>query len=410
MLASDDPFVADAVEGFRAHADQRHDAYLESLARKIQSHPRQRRRWLIPNLTVTAVAASLILIVGVWAVMNRLYKDQSKTMAAAETGHTLVIEGSGDTVILQPDAEAIKADEHPYVVAAQPATSPAAASRPASPVLKEEQKTKPAGPTDVASGTIAARDEETREPAAAVSPAMAAETKNTEMDDRVSESREDKTVAAAPLLSDAYYANQMDPLLMARRVTGRLTNPEGTPLIGANLVVRNTNLGTSSDLNGQFEIYLPVDPATVDITYSGYADTSVLLRQGEEHVSIALNEDRSMLSESVVAGKVPATRSQRQRNATRNEVTPDTDPASFNEYLRQNARYPLVENQPSPSRAVQVGFTISPKGRPQYVQIKASSGDRKLDAEAVRLLQTGPAWRCPEGMDSCAGEYTFYFR
>jgi hypothetical protein len=78
-IAAHDPFVADALEGYTSHPDSEHAEYLEYLAGKIAHRKRERRRWLIPNLTITAIAASLLIILATYAVLSRIDHPQKET-------------------------------------------------------------------------------------------------------------------------------------------------------------------------------------------------------------------------------------------------------------------------------------------------------------------------------------------
>jgi hypothetical protein len=70
QIAQADPFVADALEGFAAVPAADHAAHLDHIASRIRQPRRARRRWLIPNLTVTAIAAVFMILVGTWAVVR----------------------------------------------------------------------------------------------------------------------------------------------------------------------------------------------------------------------------------------------------------------------------------------------------------------------------------------------------
>jgi hypothetical protein len=142
-LAKEDPFVADALEGYQLHPDHDHSEYLDTLTQKIKPFKRERRRWLIPNLTVTAVAASLMLIVGFYAVMTRMSEKQDEGLATSASEHTLSIEKSGDTMAIVPDQDgsvATAEPSHPIAAAEAPKreTSTPSSSKPA--VLKENKK------------------------------------------------------------------------------------------------------------------------------------------------------------------------------------------------------------------------------------------------------------------------------
>lgn len=78
-IAEHDPFVADALEGYTTHPDGEHAEYLEYLAEKITYRKRERRRWLIPNLTITAIAASLLIILATYAVLYRIDHTEKET-------------------------------------------------------------------------------------------------------------------------------------------------------------------------------------------------------------------------------------------------------------------------------------------------------------------------------------------
>ena len=79
-IAKHDPFVSDALEGFHAHPDEEHAQHLQAITAKIKQPKRERRRWLIPNLTVTAIAASILLIVATYAVITRIEHKTDETL------------------------------------------------------------------------------------------------------------------------------------------------------------------------------------------------------------------------------------------------------------------------------------------------------------------------------------------
>ena len=112
-LAKENPFVADALEGFELYPHINHAEHLESLTHRITGVKRVRRRWLIPNLTVTAVAASLILIVGFWAVMSRLSSDEKQEESVAVSEYPLQIETYGDSITLTPVEDSAIASAEP---------------------------------------------------------------------------------------------------------------------------------------------------------------------------------------------------------------------------------------------------------------------------------------------------------
>ena len=407
-LAKEDPFVADALEGYQLHPDHPHEEYLESITRKIKPYRLKRRRWLIPNLTVTAIAASLILIVGFWAVMNRLYKDEQKVLASDETSHTLVIEGQGDSMAMLPEGTTSASADKAGTPDEDPGAHLSRETRRALPADKTiDKKTQPAidKPHDVATRMESGdRNVAISEPAPPPTVVL---------ENEVGKADEKEAVNVAsdkPAFNDAFLANQIDPGLMSRRVTGRVTNTSGEPLIGANLMVRNTNLGTTSDLSGRFELFLPSPETMIDVTYSGYNDTAVTLRQGEEDVAITLPAMK-LVTDGVPAGKISGVaRAEKSADGARSEASPAQATQSFIDYLKLNSKYPLLDEYLVSGRMVTLAFSIPAEGQPAQIRIVNSSGDKNYDDEAVRLLRKGPKWLCASGVYPCVGEYTIYFR
>lgn len=70
QLAKDDPFIADALEGYETSEESDHSIVLSLLKDRIHSTKRKRRRWLIPNLTVTSLAALVLVLIGAWVVIK----------------------------------------------------------------------------------------------------------------------------------------------------------------------------------------------------------------------------------------------------------------------------------------------------------------------------------------------------
>ena len=58
--------------------------------------------------------------------------------------------------------------------------------------------------------------------------------------------------------------------LAQRQVSGSVKDRDGTPLIGANVTAKGTTIGTSTDLDGQFEFSVPDEVNILVISYTGF--------------------------------------------------------------------------------------------------------------------------------------------
>lgn len=86
----------------------------------------------------------------------------------------------------------------------------------------------------------------------------------------------------------------------SKKITGLVTDEKGDPIIGASIVVKGSNSGTISDVNGKFSLDVN-EQAVLTLTYIGYV--SVELKVGSRNnVTVVLKEDAKALDEVVVVG------------------------------------------------------------------------------------------------------------
>lgn len=62
-----------------------------------------------------------------------------------------------------------------------------------------------------------------------------------------------------------------------RTVSGTITNAEGEPLIGANVIVKGTVIGTVTDFNGFYTLEVPDDATTLVVSYTGFDSRELAL-------------------------------------------------------------------------------------------------------------------------------------
>lgn len=87
-----------------------------------------------------------------------------------------------------------------------------------------------------------------------------------------------------------------------KTITGTITDNAGEPLVGANVEVKETGEGATTDANGKFSINIPDEgSATLVITYVGYATKEVSVT-GQNDVTIVLTTSISELDEVLVIG------------------------------------------------------------------------------------------------------------
>ncbi len=167
-------------------------------------------------------------------------------------------------------------------------------------------------------------------------------------------------------------------------VQGTVTDATGDPLIGATILVKGTTTGTTTDIDGSFELRLPGQEATLLVTYTGYADREVAVSSTNNNVSISLQEAVSELSEVIVVGYGETRKEALTGSVTslRSEQIEQVPLASVEQALQGNiAGLQSVMGNGQPGANVQVRIrgigSISASSEPLYVidGIPVTSGD-----------------------------------
>lgn len=74
-------------------------------------------------------------------------------------------------------------------------------------------------------------------------------------------------------------------------VRGRVTDTQGEPLPGVNIVVKGTTTGTITDVDGNYELNVP-DPSNAVLVFKfvGFADSEIPIK-GQSRIDVVMKED-----------------------------------------------------------------------------------------------------------------------
>ncbi len=84
-------------------------------------------------------------------------------------------------------------------------------------------------------------------------------------------------------------------------ISGVITDTSGDPVIGANIIVKGTTVGTITDLDGGFSLDVPEGATTLEVSYLGYLSQELLISDNT-YGSIVMSEDINQLDEIVITG------------------------------------------------------------------------------------------------------------
>ncbi len=83
-----------------------------------------------------------------------------------------------------------------------------------------------------------------------------------------------------------------------RQVAGTVSDSNGTPIVGATVVVEGTSLGTSTDLQGKYTLSAPAN-ATLVVSFIGYEESKLAIN-GKTTVNVTLKEASKSIDEVIV--------------------------------------------------------------------------------------------------------------
>ncbi len=101
---------------------------------------------------------------------------------------------------------------------------------------------------------------------------------------------------------DSRMADSTQQSSLKRTLSGVVVDEnDGTPIIGANVIVKGTSTGVITDIDGNFTIAIPKDGAVIEISYVGYKKHELYITD-QGLVNVKLVPDNEMLAEVVVVG------------------------------------------------------------------------------------------------------------
>ncbi len=404
--ALEDPFLADALEGYAVDsvslpADT--DELKRRLAERLEDKkviplaaPSKSFGWLRAAAMIVAAAGAGLLVykLGVdnkdkniaQTTVQEITKPDSATTPSTAAVDSVAKTTTATTTTVQPttvkDSPTHKAADNKDKPATNPVIPPAPAqSEQAAPSTLLEQKV--AG--------IATKSERPKE--------------------KIYTDTTDTVNGFAAIQQDRYQAERVDDLKKqqatanvalnkARRnmafmqnniFRGKVTDSQNNPLPFANITNSRDNVGTYSDAQGNFVLTSPDSVMDVQVRSLGFENNNTQLQNGITGNKVVLKDDRS-LTEVVLSNKKVNTRL-RDGNMVLEEPEPADGWSNYDTYLANNLNIPdTYKNKQSGGGEVELSFEVNQLGEPVNIKVIRSLCE-VCDKEAIRLLKEGPKWK-----------------
>ena len=164
---------------------------------------------------------------------------------------------------------------------------------------------------------------------------------------------------------------------------------EGVGLPGVNVMVKNSNVGTVTDMQGNYELTTE-NAKDTELVFSFIGMESKEVEATADKVDVEMQQDVSQLSEVVVVG-YGAENIAPDEKPTIEFATPHGGRIAYKQYLEKNIKYPELALQNEIEGKVTIQFTVEPSGKLTDFKVLKGIG-YGCDEEVIRLIKAGPKW------------------
>ena len=380
-----DPFLADAMDGYN-QVEGNHEQRIEKLRMQVSAHSAKKKN----TYAITwSIAACLIIGFGISSYFLFLKKSM--------TDEVFIAEESVSTKLAEP---------------ATPPTPaiPATPTVPATPQKEIALATTKVKTDSTPISEITARQADKKDMIAKIqttSQPQGAPVAAVPMMEEVSE----ETAALQEVVAtiDTFESESDKKMKMAKVATilpqnnmikGIVTDKKGEPLIGASVAYKGTNIGTITNMNGEFSLVKKDGKKQLTAQFIGYDPVEIRVDTSRTML-IAMNENQQALNEVVVVGygakkkkkSVTAGTVVKGDEQANKDITPQPviGKRNYQKYLKENLVRPTDEKCAQVKGKVILTFLVNKEGRPFYIKVKESLCE-SADKEAIRLIQEGPDW------------------
>jgi TonB family protein len=382
--ALDDPFMADALEGYGATATNV-SSDLSELKKKLEERVSDRKVIsMAPNsLKWWKVAAAVVILGGLgYFIFQISTRIKTKEVATLEKNQNQPQSPGNDSVkIKKPESDSVSnLNSSTYVM---PDTEMVMTKNTKQKPISKESVNNETSNTDVAA--------EIAKPSQPV--VNEAEQKEPSRDDQAKSlsapvAIEKKSAVADYKLSEGVVSNNRQ----ANYFNGRIKDANNNPLPFANITNTRDNVGTYADAQGRFTLVSPDSVLDVQVRSVGFENNKVQLKNNVASNDVVLQENKTV-PDKVLSVQKPDTSRSRMANVKFEELEPADGWSNYSTYLANNINVPAdVKRKESAQGQVQVSFEVNPQGNPVNIRVEKSLCS-KCDEEAIRVVKQGPKWK-----------------
>ena len=198
---------------------------------------------------------------------------------------------------------------------------------------------------------------------------------------------------AKPNAKQEYYDKSnvgVSGLELNNKYNYRVVDAQKNPVPFANVMNTRDNIGTYTDVRGNFNLVSSDSILHVQIRSLGYnAANYKLVPSDVQSGDLVLKEDER--KETFAQNKKVVSSLSRKDSAEIEE--PEVGWGNYNTYIANNIQIPEKVRPKNTRSDVELSFDIDKTGQPINIKVTRSSQCKECDEEAIRVLKEGPKWK-----------------
>lgn len=188
-----------------------------------------------------------------------------------------------------------------------------------------------------------------------------------------------------------YVANANAAAFLNNKYNYRVVDIQNNPVPFANVMNTRDNVGTYTDIRGNFNLVSSDSVLNVQIKSLGYVSDNYKLVPSSQSSTLVLKEDNNAPRKVLAANQTVVS------NVIKKDTTeleePEVGWEYYNTYVVNNIQLPDKIREKSRLSNVELSFDIDKTGHPANIKVTKSSQCKECDEEAIRLLKEGPKWK-----------------
>lgn len=181
----------------------------------------------------------------------------------------------------------------------------------------------------------------------------------------------------------------------------QVVGQDNSPLPFANISIKSENFGTYADAKGNFRLISADSLLTVEVKAAGYQPQFYTLQSFVQQNKIVLAEEDAASRYKTITGSTTTAKAKTSRRATLlKDSLVNVEPAdgwdNYNTYVDNNIEIPDDILKKDIHGQVELSFDVSSNGTITNIKVDKSLCDN-CDELAKRLIEQGPQWKVKKG-------------